>query len=538
MRHQRDSRMKIAIAGFQHETNSFAGTVAVRGDFDAPGGWPPFCRGEDMARIISGAGTPASGAMAAASVAGADIVPLLWCMSLPSGPVEEAAFEDIVNEICDRFAAALAGGASALYLDLHGAMVTARWPDAEGELLSRLRRLAPFPFPIAASFDLHGNISEDMVRACTLIDCYRTYPHTDLLETGARVMKRLIDHLNGRPAPIVAYRAVPYLASINDQCTLVEPTRGLLASAATLETREGIDCVSQFFGFPLADVNEAGPSIIVQGHDHELVESAADTMLAKWIEAEPKFATRLFPSDEAVAQAVGLAAGSGTGPVVIADTQDNPGGGGTGDTTGLLRALVEGNARGAVLVHIADAEACAAAHEAGEGAILDRSIGAGLSARYGTPMEGPWTVLRLGSGSFIGVGPMYKGNPIALGPVALLDRNGVRVIVAPRKMQASEPGLLLHLGLNPEEIPILVVKSSVHFRGAYQGMARAIIPAIAPGAVEADLSRLPFAHAQRKPASTTRMSIPSSPSMPPVTRWPGSIAPTPAGVPVKIRSPG
>lgn len=503
--------MKIAMAGFQHETNSFAAPV-TRKNFDQPGGWPPFCRGQDMVRIISQAGTPASGAMEAAAAAGAHILPLLWCMSLPSGPVEDAAFEQIVDEICAGFSAALAAGADALYLDLHGAMATLSWPDAEGELLARLRQLAPAPFPIAASFDLHGNISEAMVRACTMMDCYRTYPHTDLRETGARVMSRLIEHLRGRPAPIMAYRAVPYLASINDQCTFVEPTRGLLAYGATLEADAAIDCVTQFFGFPLADIADAGPSIIVQGNDRAAVEAAADAMLARWIDAEPRFATQLLSSDAAVQHAMRLAAGAGTGPLIIADTQDNPGGGGTGDTTGMLRALVQARAVGAVLVQITDGDACTAAHAAGEGTVVDRAIGGTLSARHGAPVEGPWTVLKLGSGSFTGVGPMYKGNPIALGPVALLERDGVKVIVAPTKMQASEPGLLLHLGLVPQDIAILVLKSSVHFRGAYQAMARAIIPAIAPGAVEADLSRLNYRHALRKPASRGDKTVASDAS--------------------------
>src|SRR5690606_28195304 len=187
-------RMKIAVAGFQHETNSFAGTVAARGDFDRPGGWPPFCTGDEMMRVISGTGTPASGALAAASQQGVEILPLLWCIGLPSGPVEDPAFDDIADDICARLRDALERGADALYLDLHGAMATPSWPDAEGELLARLRRIAPAPFPIAASFDLHGNISEAMACACTLLDCYRTYPHTDLKDTGARVMGRLIGH--------------------------------------------------------------------------------------------------------------------------------------------------------------------------------------------------------------------------------------------------------------------------------------------------------------------------------------------------------
>lgn len=494
--------MKIAVAGFQHETNSFAGTVAARRDFDRPGGWPPFSVGAEMYAIIAKAGTPASGAMMAAAAQSVEVDALLWCLALPSGPVEDAAFNDIADELCTRLEQALANGADGLYLDLHGAMVTPSFEDAEGELLARLRRIAPAPFPIAVSFDLHGNISEAMVHRCTLLDCYRTYPHTDLKDTGARVMSRLIDHLRGKAAPHLAYRAVPYLASINDQCTFVEPARGLLAFGSELERHPQIDCVSQFFGFPLADIADAGPSIIVQGSDRDAVEQAADAMLAKWVDAEPLFATQLLVADEAVAQAMQLATAPGNGPVVIADTQDNPGGGGTGDTTGILHALLARQAKGAVLVHIADADACSAAHDAGEGEIIDISIGASQTPHHGAPVSGPWKILRLGSGSFTGVGPMYRGNPIELGPVALLERDGIRVIVAPRKMQASEPGLLLHLGIDPQAVPILVVKSSVHFRGAYQEMARAIIPAIAPGLVEADLSRLAYTRALRKPART------------------------------------
>lgn len=500
--------MKIAAAGFQHETNSFAGTTASRRDFDAPGGWPPFSTGADMARIMASSGAPMAGALAVAATEGVEVLPLLWCIGLPSGPVEDAAFDDIAEDICTRFRAALAEGAEALYLDLHGAMATPSWPDAEGELLARLRRIAPKPFPIGVSFDLHGNISGGMVRDCTLLDCYRTYPHTDLKETGARVFGRLVAAVRTGTAPAMAWRPVPYLASINDQCTFVEPTRGLLAAVDEIARTARVDCISQFFGFPLADVPDAGPSIVVQAEDAAAAEAAADALRDSWIAAEPAFATRLLPAADAVAEALELARGPGHGPVVIADTQDNPGGGGTGDTTGMLAALIAGGAAGALLVHIADADTAAVAHAAGEGATLDLRLGAGLSARFGAPVQGPWKVLRLGSGSFTGVGPMYRGNAIALGPVALLEHAGVRVIVAPRKMQASEPGLLLHLGVTPEDLPILVVKSSVHFRGAYQQMARAILPALAPGAVAADLSRLPYRHAQRRPAGS-RLSSPA-----------------------------
>ncbi|MDO9524793.1 MAG: M81 family metallopeptidase [Gemmobacter sp.] len=223
--------MKIAVAGFQHETNSFAGNTTSRAEFDAPGGWPVFCRGQGLLDTLRSTGTPMAGALQVAEVNGAQAQPLLWCMGLPSGPVEDTAFDDIAGEICDGFRVALADGAQALYLDLHGAMATLSWPDAEGELIRRLRAIAPAPFPIAASFDLHGNTSEGMVRDLTLLDCYRTYPHIDLRDTGARVMTRLVAHLRGAPAPAIAWRAVPFLVPANEQCTLIEPTISLLEKA-------------------------------------------------------------------------------------------------------------------------------------------------------------------------------------------------------------------------------------------------------------------------------------------------------------------
>lgn len=493
--------LKIAVAGFQHETNSFAPQPTRRAEFDAPGGWPALCRGAAMGHQMRGTGTPMSGALAVADAEGVEVLPLLWCIALPSGPVEDAAFEDLAGEIVTRFKAALAEGAQALYLDLHGAMATPAHPDAEGALIARLRELAPAPFPIAASFDLHGNISAPMVADLTLLDCYRTYPHTDLKETGARVMTRLLAHLRGAPAPALAYRAVPYLAAIDEQCTFIEPTKTLLADAeALIAATEGLEAVSQFFGFPLADVPDAGPALIAQGRDAKTAEAAADKMLALWRAAETRFRIPRLPAVEVVAEAKRLAALPGTGPVMISDTQDNPGGGGTGDTTGLLHAMVTGKAAGALMVHIADASACEAAHAAGVGATIDLAIGAAQSVAFGPPVPGPWRVVALGSGSFTGIGPMYRGNAIALGPVALLEQAGVQVIVAPRKMQASEPGLLLHLGLDPELQPIIAVKSSVHFRGAYQSMAKAILTGLAPGLVTSDLSQLAYRHALRKPA--------------------------------------
>lgn len=493
--------MRIAAAGFQHETNSFVVGTAALADFQAPGGWPKFTRGTEMIAGMASTAAPMAGALAAARENGVDIVPLLWCMALPSGPVEDEAFETVAGEIVERLAQALAAAPlDGLYLDLHGAMATQSIGDAEGELLRRLRALLPAQVPIVCSLDLHANVSPAMFEHTALLDTYKTYPHVDMKATGARAMRRLIAMVQSGKTPAKSFRQLPFLTPIDSQCTLTDPAKGLVAAGDDLERRRGLDCVSQFFGFPLADIADAGPAIAVYGPDGAACNAAADELAAEWLRNEPAFGRPLPDAAEAVALAMAEQAAPGSGPVVIADTQDNPGGGGTGDTTGLLEALLAAGAKGAVLVHIADKDAVAAAHAAGVGGSFDIALGGHADPRYGAPVPGPFRVIALGNGEFIGVGPMYGGNRIALGPVALIEKDGVRIVIAPRKMQASEPALLHHLGLRPEEVPILAVKSSVHFRGAYQSMAKRIIVAIAPGAVCANLSLLPYRNAHRRVA--------------------------------------
>ncbi|MEM7567408.1 MAG: MlrC C-terminal domain-containing protein [Pseudomonadota bacterium] len=189
--------------------------------------------------------------------------------------------------------------------------------------------------------------------------------------------------------------------------------------------------------------------------------------------------------------------------------QDNPGGGGAGDTTGLLHALLDADAAGtlkaeALVVHIKDPVSAGRAHTAGLGKTVDGPLGGGSDDGGDPPVRGPFTVEALGDGAFTGEGPMYGGNAIRLGRVVLLSRGRVRVIVAERAMQASEPALLRHLGLDPHGARILVVKSAVHFRGAYGETAHAILLAKAPGRVTADPADLTYARVTRRPAGGVR----------------------------------
>ena len=185
-------------------------------------------------------------------------------------------------------------------------------------------------------------------------------------------------------------------------------------------------------------------------------------------------------------------ASNASAPVVLADTQDNPGGGGTGDTTGMLRALVEGKATGAVLGVICDPDAAAAAHAAGVGAELSLQLGGKSGAPAQVSYDASYKVLGLGDGRFTATGPMWLGSRVQLGPMALLEVSGVRVLIASRAMQAADQAMFRHLGVEPIEQSIMVLKSSVHFRNDFQDIADRILIVAAPGPVYAVPSRLEF----------------------------------------------
>ncbi len=221
------------------------------------------------------------------------------------------------------------------------------------------------------------------------------------------------------------------------------------------------------------------------------MDQAADELLAYLNRHEVDFVLDVIPAEKAVAAAK-LLAERAKKPVVIADTQDNPGGGGHGDTTGLLRELVRQHARGAVLALINDAASVAACRQAGEGGTVSLRLGGQSDV---VPFEGAARVLKLTDGNFTCTGPMAAGNSAHLGPTALiLVGQDVRVIVTSTKMQAYDQALLRHVGIEPAACKILALKSSVHFRADFQPIAEQVIVTTAPGPVIADPSGLPFRH--------------------------------------------
>ncbi|WP_114376942.1 M81 family metallopeptidase [Elioraea thermophila] len=477
--------MRIAIAGFQHESHSFAPFPADLDAFRAPGGFPPLSRGEVVLAAIVGTRIPIAGAAEHLREAGAEVVPLVYAMAMPSAPLTRDAYETIAGWIVED--AARAGPLDGVYLDLHGAMMAEHVPDGEGELLRRLRdRLGELP--IAVSLDLHANVTPAMAELADVLTAYRTYPHVDMKETGARAAALLLRRIaHGRPWAR-AHRPIDFLVPITAQCTLVSPMRELYGLRERIERETGAIDLSLSLGFPYCDFPGCGPAVTAYAETAEAAEEAAARLASAFVARRSEMRQPILSPEEAVAHCLAHASPEGP-PIILADTQDNPGGGGHGDTTGLLRALVEGGVTGAVVGVLNDPEAAQAAHEAGTGATIDLALG---GKSDGMPFTARFRVLALASGRFTCEGPMTRGNRADLGPMALLETGGVRIAVASRKMQAYDRAMFRHLGLTPERAPVLALKSSVHFRADFQPIAKEVLIVAAPGPVVAEPASLPF----------------------------------------------
>ena len=474
----------IAVGGFQHETNTFAPTKADYAAFELGAGRPGVQFGAAIAPALAGANIPAAGALEALHALGHESVGLAWAAASPSAQVTRDAYERIAGEIVRRLA--VAGPVDGVYLDLHGAMVAEHYDDGEGELLARVRSLVGARVPIVASLDLHANVTRAMLDLADGLVAYRSYPHVDMAETGGRAA-RLLDAILKRARPMAkAWKTLNFLTSIPSQCTFIEPCKSLYQSLERIEQQQGV-CLSFTPGFPMADFAECGMAVFGYGADEAKARAAVARLAGEVGDAEKDFALELFSPEDAVRRA--MQRGVAGAPVVLADTQDNPGAGGNGDTTGLLAAMIRLRAEDAVLGMLIDAPSAAAAHALGHGNSARFMLGEISGVPGHVPLAGEFTVEALGEGNFVGAGPFYRGLQLKLGPMALLrsrEAPGVRVVLASKKCQTADQEMFRHLGVEPKMQRLIALKSSVHFRADFQPMAQEVLVVRAPGPALAD----------------------------------------------------
>jgi microcystin degradation protein MlrC len=476
------------LAMMSHETNTFSNITTDRTQFEAR----DLRYGGEIVEHFRGTGTCLGGMIGAAGRGGLTLVPSIAAAASPAGRVAA----DIFDHVKHRTLADLRNGGpwTGVLLDLHGAMVTEGLDDGEGDLIAAVRDQVGPRVPIAVTLDFHANLSEAMVRAADLLHGYKTYPHVDMAERGVEATERLLDVIAGRIRPTAAYRKPPVLPPLGSQGTARGPMRRLYDLAAEMEQAPRVLSVSVFAGFPHADVPDAGLGVyVVTDGDHDLAESLAEELARTAWAHRREFVHHGLPVEEAVAR--GLAVDGR--PIVLADMADNTGGGAAGDGTEVLRELVRVGARSAVVACLWDPAAVAECLRAGVGSRLTLTVGGKVDDRHGAPLTVTGTVRTLSDGRFVHKGPMLHGLPGRLGPTAVLDVDGVKVILISLRWQTLDPEMLRFVGIEPTDQKVVAVKSTIHYRAAFEPLAREIVEVDAPGLSSSSLGRFAFKRIRR-----------------------------------------
>ena len=481
--------MRLVAAMFKHETNTFSPVPTPLERFN-----PRF--GNAAHDAYRGTNTPLGGYIALAEQAGAHLSVPVAAEAWPSGKVEGAAFETIARAILE----AVERGCEAVLLDLHGAMVTDRHDDGEGELLRRIRALKP-GIPIAVALDFHTNLTETMVANCTAIVGYKTYPHVDMRDAGERAGRIVLDALAGLAKPVMRWGSRPMIPHIMRQATEDEPMRSLIQAARKAETGTVL-AATVFAGFPHADIKDAGFSaVVVADGDAAAAQGAADGLLDLAWKSREGFVYKGEPLDHALARALELADGPGAGPVILLDHCDNCGSGGTQDSMAVIEAVLRHGLDDVAAFGVADPQAVAQLIAAGVG----RRASVALGGKHdmpsigvkGRPLEVAGVVRALTDGEFTIRGPMYTGVRVGMGRSVVLDTGKVEIVVTENNHEPWDLGCLRSVGIEPTAKRFVLLKSRVHWRAGFKPIARAIVDCAGVGVTTSDYSILEFKKLRR-----------------------------------------
>ncbi len=480
--------MRVFLAMLSHETNTFSNVPTDRAQFEARS----LHYGDDIVEAFRGTGTCLGGMLEAAERCGVRLVPSVAAAASPAGRVTSEIYAHVKERLLADLRAA--GAVDGVLLDLHGAMVPEGVDDGEGDIIEAVRAVVGPRVPIAVTLDLHGNLSEAMVTGADLLHGYKTYPHVDMAERGVEATERLLDEIAGRIRPMAAFRKPPLLPPLGNQATARGPMRRLYDLAGEMEKDSRVISISVFAGFPHADIPDAGLGIyVVTDGDQALADRLADRLARVAWEHRHEFIHRGLPVPEAVRRAL---AAEGR-PVVLADMADNTGGGAAGDGTEILRELLRVGARSAVVACLWDPAAVRECGRAGVGQSVTLDVGGKVDDRHGAPLRVTGVVRTLSDGRFVHKGPMARGLPGRLGTTAVLDVNDVKIVLISHRWQTLDPEMIRVVGLDPLEHKILVVKSTIHYRAAFEPIAREIVEVDAPGLSSSNLERFDFKRLRR-----------------------------------------
>jgi microcystin degradation protein MlrC len=475
------------------ETNTFSPLRTTLEDFGRDQSEPGPSYGPDALRVLRTSGaSPAFVEFAERGGHALSTPVAAW--AVPGGIVDNAAFETMASRILQ----AVGAGCDAALMDLHGGMVVEGVDDPEGELLRRIRGLRPI-LPIAVALDFHSNLSPVFYDNATIVTGYRTYPHTDVVETGRRAVRTLARMFAAEVDPVVLWRRLPILSHMNRQTPLEQPMQDIMNRAIAAEDTDEVLNASVFGGFPLADVPWVGLAVVIVA-DRRRLETARrllDELCTMAWQRRTDFVYRSEPMSDSIARAAAIE----RGPVVLADHGDNAGSGGPADDMTVLAACLRQGLTGLAAGPIWDPAGVAQMIAAGPGKRLTLALGGKTDSpaigRRGRPLELSGSVRCITDGRFRMVRPDRRGVSAQLGRTAVLDTGAALVVVSERRFEPSDIGVFTHCGIDPAAMHYVLVKSRQHFRAAFGAIASEIIMVAGPGVATSDYAALPFRNIPR-----------------------------------------
>jgi microcystin degradation protein MlrC len=489
---KRPASKRLAIARLSHEGNSFSPLLTGQED---------FARREWVAGAAARTFYRGSRSELGAAVAFLEARPdwggtFLRCAAAPpGGPVESALLAAVRDEILEGLRD---GPWDGVYLSLHGAMIGPQAPRADLDLVAAVRA-AIGATPLALTFDLHANLDPALADHAEILLGYKTYPHVDTYETGVKALDLLSRAAEGEIAPVSRVAPVGALLPSFNMRTDQGPMAEMEAAARRLAAARGLLDVTPFGGFAYGDVPQAGASVTVCADgDAALAARAAVDLAAEFRARRGAFLIHLPGAEAALREALAdRSASRAAGPVAVLEPADNPMSGGIGDTPGLFRALLAARpgmdpASRVAFAFFCDPELVARARDAGPGAALDATLGGRLTGDFGPPVAVTARVARLTEGRFVNQGPMERGLPVDLGPTAVLEFQGIEIIITSACVSPNDAAYFALHGIELARLDLLCVKAKNHFRAAFAQTFARLIDADTPGPAALDLAKLPF----------------------------------------------
>jgi microcystin degradation protein MlrC len=490
------ARRRIVCALIKHETNTFSPIATPITSF-GHGNGPAF--GDAARARFEGTNSPLAAYLDVVKANGDEAVTPVAAESWPSNRTSRATFDALVTPIED----AVRAGCDAVMLDLHGAMVVEGADDAEGEIVRRVRAIAP-QVPIAVTLDYHTNLSRELVDHATVITGYKTYPHVDNYDVGRLAAEILVRALDGEIEPVMAWGWRPMLASIMRHAPEDGPSGDIVALARARERAGDVLAATWLPSFPHADTPYTGVSAIVVADARRggravasaSAQALADEMLAIAWQRRDEFRFTAPPLAESVARAKALGLANPGAPVLLIDHCDNAGSGGAQDVMKVVAEIVRQALDDVAIAPIRDPRAVATMVDAGVGQHVKLALGGhtdmpsiGLS---GAPLAIEGRVHAITDGEFVITGPMYTGIRTFLGRTAVLDTGRALVVVTERQHEPFDLGVFTHAGIDPRQKRYVMLKSRIHYRAGFKPIASHIVECAGEGVTNANLGVYPY----------------------------------------------